>query len=109
MHSHALLRVGIAFALSGFAFGQDKPASKVNALNELSDSLEQIARQVSPGVVQVLVSGFRTASPRNSSGRGVVAREEGTGSGVIVDPSGYIITNNHVVEGSTKVRGSRVR
>jgi serine protease Do len=28
------------------------------------------------------------------------------GSGVIVDPKGYIITNNHVVEGATKIRVS---
>ncbi len=26
------------------------------------------------------------------------------GSGVIVDPKGYIITNNHVVEGATKIK-----
>ena len=29
--------------------------------------------------------------------------EEGAGSGIIIDPNGYILTNNHVVEGATKV------
>jgi len=29
--------------------------------------------------------------------------EQGAGSGVIIDPNGYILTNNHVVEGAQKI------
>lgn len=36
-------------------------------------------------------------------GRGIVPRNEGTGSGVIIDKSGLILTNNHVVEGADEV------
>jgi S1-C subfamily serine protease len=39
---------------------------------------------------------------------GSFAEEEGTGSGVIFDPSGYIVTNAHVVEGARKIDVSAI-
>ncbi len=29
---------------------------------------------------------------------------EGKGSGVIIDPRGYVVTNNHVIDGATRVQ-----
>lgn len=102
MQLSRLLTVSLGVVLFVAESGaQTAPRSK-SALTELSDSLEEIARQISPAVVQVLVSGYKTGPSENNDS--VIVRQQGTGSGVIVDPSGYIITNNHVIEGSARVR-----
>jgi serine protease Do len=71
----------------------------------MSGSLEGLAKRVSPAVVEVLVTGFGSPEEEDdSSTAGSVGRERSLGSGVIVDPDGYIITNYHVVKGADRVR-----
>jgi serine protease Do len=60
------------------------------------EPVARVASQVGPSVVQVNVEATQNTpfGPRS---------EEGVGSGVIYRNDGYIITNNHVVEGASEV------
>ena len=80
------------------------PAEKEALLRQLSDSFEALSRRVSPSVVQILVTGFGPVEADEATATALLAKQHITGSGVIVDASGYIITNAHVVEGAQRVR-----
>jgi len=68
-------------------------------------SLEQIANKVDPAIVDV-VSVFDPAQigTGTSNGSSSARRSEGAGTGMILTPTGEVLTNNHVIEGSTSLR-----
>ena len=47
---------------------------------------------------------FGNAFPKSFQSRPSVEREHSLGSGVIVNPNGYILTNNHVIDGAKEVK-----
>ena len=76
----------------------------VNTAAELSASLEATTRLVSPAVVEIFATSYEARDglvPRTAD---LVTTERASGSGVIVDAEGYIVTNAHVVRGAPRLR-----
>jgi len=73
-------------------------------LQQLNSALESLVARVSPAVVQIQVSGFGALSESSRGETALIARQHAIGSGVIVDPDGYILTNAHVVAGAQRIR-----
>ena len=73
-------------------------------LIQFSGALERLAGTVGPAVVQVQVSAWCSSAPGNAEDGSSLKSCRVVGSGVIVDASGYIITNEHVVHNARRIR-----
>ena len=80
-----------ASVVTGQSVGTTQPVT----IDESSATIA-VAAKVSPAVVRITVTGSA-----NSGDLGVIP-ETGVGSGVIYDSNGWILTNNHVVQGGDK-------
>jgi serine protease Do len=109
----------------------DAARLQIPSPQQLSSRFSQVAKQLEPSVVNINTEAAVETSrgPRGPRGRG--GQDEGStpfddffdrffggqdgsgnaertqrslGSGVLVDPRGYILTNNHVVEKATRIR-----
>jgi serine protease Do len=70
----------------------------------MNRAMVRIAEKVSPAVVQVQAVGYHSARTTSPTEAALVGRQHLIGSGVVVDPEGYILTNNHVIQGAQKVQ-----
>ena len=59
--------------------------------------------RVSPSTVQVIASGL-VVEPDATTPDGLVERRRLSGSGVILDAAGYVMTNYHVVQGARRIQ-----
>jgi S1-C subfamily serine protease len=107
------MRLGVAMVV-GFAAAHGLTARAATAqavpappravtLAEVSASFEALAAQVSASTVQVLASGL-IADPDQLPPDGPAERRRASGSGVILDASGYVMTNYHVIQGARRVQ-----
>ena len=103
LRSVCLLAAFLTVAASSPAQSQQQ-ADRRKLLDQFSESLDELTARVSPAIVQVLVTGYGPLEGKEKSDASLFGRQHSLGSGVIVDPSGYIITNAHVVKGAQRVR-----
>jgi serine protease Do len=98
------IRFAALFSATILAVPRALPQTPPPALRELSSSFQALAAQVRPAVVQIISTGYAAADDDDSGANtSVLTRQTSTGTGVILDSSGYIVTNNHVVQGARKI------
>ncbi len=85
---------------------EPSPTPALSAAAALSEAFAEVARKVEPAVVHIETessSDLKNSGPSDSLRRWNRPRR-GTGSGVIVDASGFILTNQHVIDGASHIR-----
>jgi S1-C subfamily serine protease len=85
--------------------GQPQAGTSSGVANaDVSASLEATARLVSQAVVEILATAYVVFEGILSNAADLVTRQRASGSGVIVDAEGFIVTNAQVVRGAQRVR-----
>jgi len=81
---------------------QEETVSDEELLDAYSNAVIKVAEKVSPVVVNIDVTVERQR--RTPQGYTVPFQARGNGSGIILTPDGFILTNSHVVHGAKKMQ-----
>ena len=102
MRTKAILLFVAMFAMISAPLAA-KQQDSLSALGVLSDSFQQLSERVHPSVVVIFTTGYVPAQGL-VTGQELFSKQTRAGSGVVVDPDGYIVTNAHVVAGASRVQ-----
>lgn len=80
------------------------PSAGAGELVRLNTSLQELAARTSPAVVQIHAVAYAPVQAGVLPSARQLARQESTGSGVLLDPQGYIVTNAHVVDRARRIQ-----
>jgi serine protease Do len=100
----AVLVASVLTVGAGAQVPQERPS--VDPLQALNASLGQLTTKVSPAVVHIRVTSYRSSADEHEDDAAksqTLTKQHGSGSGVIVDPEGYIVTALHLVEGERRI------